>query len=612
MKSGYDWELLSGRGWWLALGVSLAMLCAWGGYAPLFNPDEGRYASASLEMARGFEGRAPDWVVPHLNGVPRLNKPPLVYWCSALAIRALGASEMAARLPSMLAAAGVALLLWAWGRRALDEATGRLAALVWLSSTFPFAFARIANTDMLLAAALALATFGVWVAVDGGREEDGESSWRRSFFASHELRGGLIAGLGMGLALLAKGPVGAVFPLVTGLVALMASRRWHVLLSWRVWAALGVALAIAVALAWPWVAAVSARVPGFLRRFLIEENVGRYSGAGGVEFHSPSPPWFYVPIVLLGLLPWTPFALAAVRARTERERRALWFWGAWALVVVGVFSLSKTKLPSYVLPSFAPLSLLIAAIFAARLKSEADGEPRHARSLTARSGLWTSALISALVLQVVLALAASYFLLSDRIVPRAEGLPLGVALGVAQAVGAVGLVRALASRFRGRGALSGVVFGWTWAGSMLLHAVLLFGASRVAGYEDSGAVMRELSPYLRPSDRVAMLQFQPSTIFYSARPVFIVDFNNTSGLNQKAIDASKYFPRFKSEPGLLERWRRDSTRTFVLCTDKSPRLAELSKRWIRLARTNDHQLFCNRDAPAGFEHDFVAPKKQER
>jgi len=628
MKSGQKWELLSGRGWALALGFSLLLLCAWGGYAPLFNPDEGRYASASLEMARGFDGGAPDWVVPHLNGVPRLNKPPLVYWCCAAAIRLLGDSEMAGRLPSMLAGAGVALLLWAWGRRAVDEATGRLAALVWLSATFPFASARTANTDMLLSAALALATFGVWMAIDGGAAEDdfapasgrGESLGHSasplhpSFLRSPELRGGLIAGVGMGLALLAKGPVGALFPLITGLAALVASRRWRVLLSGRVWAALGVALAIALAMAWPWVAAVSARVPGFLRRFLIEENLGRYSGAGGVEFHKPSPPWFYVPVVLLGLLPWSAFLLDGVRPGSERQKRAFWFWGVWALVIIGVFSLSKTKLVSYVLPAFAPLSLLIAAFFAEQMQREAEppaaGAASQPRAPDPR--LWTAALVLTLALQVLLAGVAGFLLMSDKIVPRSQGLPLAIALGVAQAVGAVAIARALADgrRAGGRCLGAGAVFGWTWASAALLHIVLLFGAGRVASYEESGSVMRELRPYLRPSDRVAMLHFQPSTLFYAGRPVTIVDFENTSGLDQAGLAASKYFIR--SRPGLLERWRRAPERTFVLCRSNSPGLAELSARWIRIARTNDHLLFCNRDAPPGFSHDFVAPRKQER
>lgn len=631
-KSGQKWELLSGPGWALALGASLLLVLAWGGYTPFFNPDEGRYASASLEMARGFDGGSPDWVVPHLNGVPRLNKPPLVYWCSALAMRALGPSEVAGRLPSMLAAAGVALLLWAWGRRALDEATGRLAALAWLSSTFPFAFARIANTDMLLAGALALATYGVWVAIDSGLEDGeamgqsrGEASLSQAgagsragaFFVSRELRGGLIAGIGMGLALLAKGPVGALFPLMTGFAALAASKRWHVLLRPRVWAALGLALAIALAMAWPWVAAVSARVPGFLHRFLIEENLGRYSGAGGVEFHKASPLWFYTPVLIVGLLPWSPFLLGASGGRSERERRALWFWVAWAAVIVVVFSASKTKLASYVLPAFAPLSLLVGACFAARLRREEEAHEPDAPAPEPSPGAWMAALILALLVQVALVLAASVSLLNDKIVPRSEGLPLALALGVAQAVGSVGITRALvdcARRGSRRGASSGVVFGWVWAGAALLHLVLLAGANRIAPYEDSSSVMREISPLLRPDDRVAMLHFQPSTLFYVARPVFIVDFANTSGLEDKAIAASKYFPRTTADPGLLERWRGEAPRTFVLCRSNSPGLDELSQRWILLARTNDHLLFCNRDAPPGFKHghDFVAPRKQER
>ena len=105
--------------WFLLLA---ALLLLYGlDYAPLWNPDEGRYASAALEMAQPFNGTAPDWIVPHLNTIPRINKPPLVYWLGAISYRILGVSEASTRLISALAAIVVMLTVWRLGHAMFSE-----------------------------------------------------------------------------------------------------------------------------------------------------------------------------------------------------------------------------------------------------------------------------------------------------------------------------------------------------------------------------------------------------------------------------------------------------------------------------------------------------------
>ncbi len=281
-------------------------------YAPFFNPDEGRYASASLEMARGFDGKAPDWVVPHLNSVPRLNKPPLVYWTAATAINFIGANEIAGRLPSALAGLGTMIIVWLLAAHIFNRRAAWLSAIVWATSLFPFAFARILNTDMLLTFAISLATLGVWQVIDWPQNQNEPSETSSAWWP-----GALVAGVGMGLALLAKGPVGLAFPLIIAFLWILAMRRWQVLTSAHTWLALFVAIAIAVAMAWPWVHAISERVPNFLRRFLIEENLGRF--AGGVEYHKPTPIYYYLPVILIALLPWSGWLLALPRILFARQ-----------------------------------------------------------------------------------------------------------------------------------------------------------------------------------------------------------------------------------------------------------------------------------------------------
>jgi 4-amino-4-deoxy-L-arabinose transferase-like glycosyltransferase len=617
-----NWDLSRGRAWKWALAASLVVLFMWGGYAPFFNPDEGRYTSASLEMAGQMDGRPADWVVPHLNGAARLNKPPLIYWCSALCFKLLGASEQAGRLPSMLAGAGVAWLLLVWGRAAAGERTGRLAALVWLSALFPFLFARIANTDMLLAASIALAAYGVWRATDGGRdtststpqntaEASAEAATQsRCATASQTSRdvwlGALCAGIGMGLGLLSKGPVAMVFPLATGLAALVTTRRVRELLSPRLWAALAVALAMAVAMALPWVLAVQARVPDFLQRFLLDENLNRFSG--GVQYHRPSPWWYYLPYTLLGMLPWSAFLLCASRPREEKTRRAAWFWALWAAFVIGAFSLSSTKLPSYVLPAFAPLSLLIALFFSQRMEREAGKAQAGRQSYDewwAGHWMWAGGLT--LVLLLALVGAGAKYLGDEKVVPRDLGLTLWAAVALSLAAPLLGILV-----FLRRGQVGGL-FASVWAAACLLHVVLLAGATRVVPYEDSASLIQAIRPHLRPDDRVVLYkEFQPSAIFYAGRPVYLVDFKNNSGLDEGDIKRSPFFVETSAGNTLLPGWKADGRRTFVLCRWNSTVLPELKRTWNLIGRSNQHRLFSNQPAPPGFSYEMVAPAKKAR
>ena len=342
--------------WWrIALALSIAFLFWNLGYAPLWNPDEGRYAAASLEMAHPFEGE-PDWVVPHLNTIPRLNKPPLVYWTTASLIRLLGPNETAARLTSAISALLIALLVWLLGRSMFGPRAALLATLVWTTAIFPFALARVLNTDMLLCAAMTLVISGVWMALENGHWSLGSGPQGARFNG----RAAVVAGLGMGLGLLAKGPVAVVLPLLIGFAYLVA-RNWRsgnnrfiavavcISRAWRdlrrdkvLWLSLCVALFIGLLMAMPWVWAVSQRVPSFLRTFLLSENVARFSG--GADYHDPTPFWYYLPVVVVGLLPWPAFLLWCrsksasldTGAPDVAARAPLFLW-LWVAIVVGVF-----------------------------------------------------------------------------------------------------------------------------------------------------------------------------------------------------------------------------------------------------------------------------------
>lgn len=594
-----------------------AVLLLWSlGYAPLWNPDEGRYASSSFEMAQPFDGGAPDWVVPHLNSVPRLNKPPLVYWSAALCSKIAGMNEWGMRLPSALAAIGVLLILWRLGAAMWDERTGVLAALIWATSVLPFGLARALNTDMLLTFCVALSLAGLWLLA--------APSISQSIFQRRV--GVLIAGIGLGLALLSKGPVGLVLPIL-------------IFLAWRICAngktafnaeilgrVLG-ACALAMLLAVPWYGAIALRHPEFLRGFLIGENLARLTGSK--FYHKPEPFYFYLPIILLGLFPWTFWLLPAVRnlweslkpqpvssevspsevssAKLSARSSQIFLW-LWAVAVVALFSISHVKLITYVLPAFPALALLLAGAMASPTLASTR------KSTLAPLRLWriSAALSGAQFLVAAVGLLALCELkpkIIDKILPRAEVLPfLFIGCGVL-ALGTCAVW--LASRSREPHQLVRRMAVTQAATASLFFLIVVTFATRISLYEDPSAMLRALRPYLKPSDEfLEFKSFMPTAMFYLQRPVVVIDVENRSGLAPEIFDASPNFPQDLAVGArAIERANARHTRVFILVKWKHAHWPQLNNT-VLIARNNDYDLLSNVSAPAGFSYNFVAPSKR--
>jgi 4-amino-4-deoxy-L-arabinose transferase-like glycosyltransferase len=595
-----------------------AVLLLWNlGYAPLWNPDEGRYGSSSFEMAQPFDGGAHDWVVPHLNTIPRLNKPPLVYWSAALCSKIAGMNEWGMRLPSALAAIGVLLVLWRMGTMMFDTRTGVLAALVWATSTLPFALARALNTDMLLTFSIALALCGLWQI---GERQIGEK--RRA--------GVLVAGIGLGLALLSKGPVGLVLPILIFGVWQILTRGKSAFNAQNVKKLLG-ACALALLVAAPWYGAIAHQHPEFLKGFLIGENWDRLTKTE--LFHKPEPFYYYVPVLVLGLFPWIIWLMPAVRelwkafrpplesldvsvdalapkssASQSTIRSAQIFLWLWAAAVVSLFSISHVKLITYVLPAFPAFALLIAAAMAAPARVSTRANPHDVPRLWRVSAALSGALILIVAIWL-LALCELQPKVLDRIMPRSEALPFLFAGCGVLALGSVAMWLACRARatheFVQRVAIAQVV---TMAFFLLL--VVPF-AGRVSLYEDPSAMLRALRPHLKTSDEfLEFKSFVPTAMFYLQRPIVIVDVENRSGLAQKAFDASPYFPQnLAVVTKAIERANARNTRVYILVKWKYAHWPQL-KNVARIARNNDYFLLSNRSAPAGFSYDFVAPSKR--
>lgn len=315
----------------LLLGLCAALLLLRLGQVPLVGPDEPRYARVAVEMQR-----AGAWVTPTLQGRPWLEKPPLYYWMAGAAFRVLGETEAAARLPAVLAGlllVGATALL---GARLFGSGAGLHAGFVLATAPLAFAYARAASMDMLLAATvttglglIALRLLGI--------------AGPTAIPVGHAF---------LGLAILAKGPLGVLLPGLVVLAYLLLSRDWRYLRELFAPRAL-VAFAL-VGLPW-YVLVWRAQGQHFVDVFLLDHNVQRFTST--IHNH-PGPVWYYLPVLIVGLFPWPGLLLPALADLRPRAERADLFLACWLGATLAFFSLAGSKLPGYILPCLPPLALL--------------------------------------------------------------------------------------------------------------------------------------------------------------------------------------------------------------------------------------------------------------
>jgi len=327
--------------WWL---IAVTLLVVWfSGIAvrKLQHPDEGRYAEIAREMAA-----TGDWVTPRLNGLKYFEKPPFQYWATAAAFRTFGAHEWTARLvPGLAGLLAVAMVGWTAARLEGPPA-GVFAALVLAGSLWHFALSQLLTLDSVLSAWLAAALCAFLLAQRDGLTRAACRNWMLLAYAA-------AAG-----ATLTKGLVGLLIPGATLVLYTLATRdagpwkRLHAL------PGLGVYLLLAA----PWFLLVSRDNAEFAQFFFIHEHFERFL----TNEHRREGSWYYfVPLFLAGILPWLlVWAWTAQRSWRDAPVAANGFaWPkfclVWALFVFVFFSLSGSKLPSYILPMFPALALVL-------------------------------------------------------------------------------------------------------------------------------------------------------------------------------------------------------------------------------------------------------------
>jgi 4-amino-4-deoxy-L-arabinose transferase-like glycosyltransferase len=319
----------------IATVVAILPLLGWW-VTGLFDLDEGFYGAVVAEMNRRGE-----WITPYFNGSPWFEKPILLYWLAKPCVALFG-NMVGPRLPSVLSAIGCFLLVGGYVRRKVSEEAAALSVMALGSSLLFVALGRLMMTDMPLTLAFSAAMFAFWESLVG------DARWR------------ILTAALLGVAVLAKGPVALIlFALIAGWTFY---RERDLRPRFRGWWLVGTMALAAVIASW-YVPAYLANGQLFVQKFLIEQNVGRF--IGGDQAHTIRAWWayfLYVPILFLGMMPWSAWIISAARGTSpnhledESFRR---FLLAWATIIFIFFSVSSAKLPHYILPVVVPVAILV-------------------------------------------------------------------------------------------------------------------------------------------------------------------------------------------------------------------------------------------------------------
>jgi len=359
----------------MALAVVYAVIVLFAGLGTrgLNEPDEGRYAEEAREMLERLQTNRLAWLEATLDGEPYYSKPPLTNWLTCVTMKLLGLNEWGARMPAALAALGAVLVAMMLARRMGGERWAALAGVVLPTSLMFFVVGRLITTDMILVFFMTsvLAAFWFWFE-DGGR------------------RPLVIFWLALSGAMMTKGPVGVAVPLLVIAVTLVVLRQPRRLreLGW-LW---GLPLFAALGLGWYLQACIRFDLWWF---FLGKQVAGHYfKDAQG----HPQPIWYYVVLLVVGALPWTLCALTAgwrwreeTQSPQTRARRV--FLVSWVVTGLVFFSMSRTKLATYILPVMVPMGLLAARFWEEMLTAEEGVAPGVWRRIAA----WSSVVFTALV-----------------------------------------------------------------------------------------------------------------------------------------------------------------------------------------------------------------------
>jgi 4-amino-4-deoxy-L-arabinose transferase-like glycosyltransferase len=540
---------------WLFV-VAIALSLHLGSY-PLFDADEGRNGEVGREMAA-----TNDYVMPRLDGMPYLDKPIVYFAAEAAAMEIMGPSEAAARLPALLFTFATAALLFWFARRIWDVDSALIAAIAYLSMPLTLAFSRTVIFDSALSFFMVLALVAFYCAVEAvipscrsrGVAEDsegspalpglaGDSSPRSTaptqpsapaapptrndrVISTSSARGWtILAWTAMAFGVLTKGPVAIVVPLIVAIPYAMRRRAFRRLWSW--WGLVVFVIVIA-----PWVWAVSQAVPDFLQYVLVTETAQRLATKA---LKRTGAPWYFVPYVVGGALPWSILAMFAWRhpstehrAPTTVEaaadvRHSMFFVALWIVVPFVFFSISQSKRPQYILPVMPAIALAVAYFWRS---------PRRVVAVR---------IAAAVMLVLGIAVAAAPAIVHQRAKMEPEiragvdraALPMGIA-AIGGAVAALAFAR---RREIAVAALSLPIIAIPMAANPLLQSI---GSRR-----STQALVAQMRPYIAPDTQIIGIEaYTGSMSFYLQREISVATPNGEEFTSNYII---RHYARFADD-----------------------------------------------------------------
>ncbi|MGO8756093.1 MAG: glycosyltransferase family 39 protein [Gallionellaceae bacterium] len=310
-------------------------------YRKLIKPDEGRYAEIPREMVASG-----DWVTPRLNDLKYFEKPPLQYWATATAYELFGEHQWTSRLWAALTGFAGLMLVWFAGTRLFGREAGCYAALLLGGSALYVLMAHINTLDMGVTFFITLGIVGLLLAQQEGAEARSRRNWM------------YVAWVALALAVLSKGLMGLILP---GAALLLYSLAQRDITVWKRmhW---GMGLLLFTLVAAPWFYLVMKANPEFFQKFFIYEHFTRFTTK---ELGRYQPWYYFVPVLLFGMLPWTVLMFDTLlhswkeSYRTDQSFNPERFLLVWVVFIYLFFSVSGSKLPSYLLPMFPALALLM-------------------------------------------------------------------------------------------------------------------------------------------------------------------------------------------------------------------------------------------------------------
>lgn len=534
--------------------LAASVLLFWNlGRVPLFEPDEGRYADMALTMVK-----TGDWLIPRMNGVTHLHKPPLSSWLVAASFSLLGPSEFSARLPGVLLSLLSLIGMIGLGRFLFDYRSGLWAAWILLTSVFYLITSRLVTPDIALTFFTLTAMFSFAHLFFGTRR-------RLLFFYT----GILASAFGM----LTKGPVAWLVTLLPALgFAIWKKKGFRV--DWQHWAAAGILFLL---ISFGWYFLIVLRNQGMVDYFLKDQLLGRmFQGTAGHKH-----PFYYYFIVLpLGFLPWILFVPAASvwawgRAEGSNvEKERMHFLLLWFLIPFVFLSLFRTKLPLYLVPLFPPLALLVG-----RFVSEFNAQ-RLSRGRIVLASAWIAASI-----YLIFLIGATVFI---RFYPQfVAGVP-SAWIRLAQIVlivsSALMLGALLKSKFR-------LLFP-IQAGVLMVIGFLSFTTLPLIQVQNVKIFVDKIRELREPGDSIVMYyRYFPSLPFYLKERVVGVGFFWDVSWEKTTAGA---YPIPLGE-GEIRRFVESKTRTFALTNEEGYEKAQSYTRvpLYPVLRKNKTVLFSN-------------------